>query len=101
MLVGNFTKEITFGHERGTDTGDFRYIAVGNGKIKLDNNHDSYIIVTPNNYNSKRNSFYSLMRDMLDIGMFHLKKTKKQNISFEKYISQQSEIPMFPLEQLN
>lgn len=62
-----------FGHKKGTDNISFVFFSKASGKIKLDENHSGFKIISPSNYTSDfRNSLHPFVKDFMDKAMKYL-----------------------------
>ena len=67
-LTRQFYQTDPFGHGKGTDTPAFMVVADGKGEIKLDDAHNSPIIVTKESYISEfRKSLHPYIKDFLEV----------------------------------
>ncbi|MFH1840233.1 MAG: hypothetical protein ABH849_03730 [Nanoarchaeota archaeon] len=69
-LVRTFFSEDPFNHGRGTDTIVIMYVGKGYGKLRLDENHQKPVIVTPLKYTLEfRRSLHPYVLDFMDIAI--------------------------------
>lgn len=62
-----FFRTAPFDHGKGTDTLNIMCVAEGVGNINLDNLHDEWLIVTPEEHVSLRNGLHPYVQDFLDL----------------------------------
>ncbi len=64
-----YFKTDPFGHGKGTDSINFVYFGIGKGLLKLDKLHEAPAIISPEDYQSNRNSLHPYVRDFMDLAI--------------------------------
>ena len=64
-----FFKTDPFSHGKGTDTTALMYLANGDGDLKIDNLHSTYILVNKEIFKKIKNTLHPYVRDFLEIAL--------------------------------
>ncbi|MBX4196741.1 hypothetical protein KW805_04085 [Candidatus Pacearchaeota archaeon] len=63
-----------FGHGKGTDTLNLMYFARGVGELKLNEDHESPTLVTPQMYIKMKSSLHPYVQEMMDLSLPFIQK---------------------------